>query len=1309
MAPKQKPSTDAFKQKSLTSFFSKPSATKGIATPASKPTPFKTPAPKAKPQPVAKEKDEPSSSKDASKASGSSSPHDPKTPDSRLLNAHALTLSAAPSSVASSRIASTPPTSDPIDVDMLASDDEETQASSAKSVTQSRQKRKVVIEDSDDESNILNGRRKATFRSSSPTDAIRSQAKKPRLSQVISDEDDEADDDMKTNFSQRLSRFKKSPAKKGKARSRASTDDDDFIVPDDSEEESYSKSAKSSSRRSSMSSRCSTASEDDEEAGFDEDDLDLDDDLPKKSKSKGKTTTKSAGSKKSTKTAGDAGSGGAFNFLTAAEQREQGKKDEKKAAESPYGFLQDVRDKDGRKPGDPDYDPRTLLVPKSAWASFTPFEKQFWEIKQNHYDTILFFQKGKFFELYEDDARIGHQEFDLKLTERVKMCMVGVPESSFNMWASKFLAKGYKVGRVEQAETALGAEMRMAAEKEEGKAKSKFKAKPAAGDKIVRRELNKVYTNGTLVDAELLTDEQAGHCVSIVEATTVSADGSDPDSERKFGICVLDCATSEFNLSLFEDDVCRTRLETLMRQIRPKELFYSKGLVVHQHSKVVKTVLPSGCLWTSLRPVEGFKYEETLDELKSIYPPGPGEDVTMDESDASYAVLPESVPLPIRNMVEERLAIEALGSMIWYLRQLNIDKEIMSMKNFNIYDPMKKGMGLTLDGQTLAHLEVLLNNEGGDDGSLLKLLGRCVTPFGKRLFRIWLCMPLREISDINARLDAVQDIMNHPTFEATFTEVAKGLPDLERIVSRIHAKSCRVKDFLKVLKAFRKLSKGMAKLADESESFESKTIFGLLRGAPDLLPNLQTVESMFEPAGDEKADELIPRDGKDERYDEVVEEIDSLEKNLEDELKKMEKSLGLKLAYWHSAIGNKEIYLVETSSTVDKAKIPKDWTKSGGTKAKNRYVVGGLQKRVRQLKEARENRSTAIKAFKFRLYAEFDTDRALWLRAIRVFSELDCLFSLAKSSMAIGEPSCRPEFVGNDEALLDFQELRHPTLCLSTSLRDFIPNDIKIGGDAGKIVLLTGPNMAGKSTVMRMTATGVIMAQLGMLVPASSARLSPVDMIVTRMGAYDNMFSHASTFKVELDECCKILRNATPRSLVILDELGRGTSTFDGMAIASAVLHELSTHTLPLSFFATHYGSLTDDHAYHPNIRTMYMSTLVDDKKHELVFLYKLVNGVAESSFGTHVANLAGVPLDVVQRADVISKDFAEKFKEKLQIKQEQQASARMPLVAQADFAYLYKLGTGQLQLPEDPIRRKEVLSRMKDVVRRYVQAPASN
>jgi len=406
--------------------------------------------------------------------------------------------------------------------------------------------------------------------------------------------------------------------------------------------------------------------------------------------------------------------------------------------------------------------------------------------------------------------------------------------------------------------------------------------------------------------------------------------------------------------------------------------------------------------------------------------------------------------------------------------------------------------------------------------------------------------------------------------------------------------------------------------------------------------------------------------------------------------------VGFNLTYWHSHIGNKDIYLVQTK--VNQKGVPKDWIKSGGTKAVTRWKVNSLVPMIRSLKEATENRNQAIKTFKNRLFAEFDADRGVWLRAVRALSELDCLISLAKSYVALGEPKCRPEIVEGESAIVDFKELRHPALCASERLKgDFIPNDVQLGGDKGKIALLTGPNMGGKSTVMRMTAAGVVMAQLGMFVPASSARICPVDTILTRMGAYDNMFSNASTFKVELDECCKILRDATPKSLVILDELGRGTSTYDGMAIAGAVLHQLATHTLSLSFFATHYGSLTDDFAYHPNIRNMHMKTMVDDEKQELVFLYKLVSGIASSSFGTHVASLAGVPTTVVDRADVVSKDFAKQFKEKIEGKRKQ---ARLPLVLQADFAYLMGLVSGKEGLPEDKEKAREVLKGLKEAVR---------
>ncbi|KIJ14719.1 hypothetical protein PAXINDRAFT_180906 [Paxillus involutus ATCC 200175] len=918
--PEKQKSTENMKQKSLMNFFGKPPDTK--SSKPSGPTVFKS----------------------------TSATKQMRTPESKTTSSRLVTSSVTRSSRSSDvegSVRDTPPTSDPIDVDMLSA--EEVNSSTKKTTT--RPKRKLLIADSDDDGEAgvtaVNKSTKAVYRTSSPeyydrsSPSRRGRTKKPRVSVLSSDEEEV----NVSAFSSRLSRFKKSPAKSShKSRSSSVADDDDFIVADESDDEPKGRSSSRASSRSSTSNRSSGRSTDHN------DDEDEDDDpKPKKAPAKRAALKKVAAEASNT-------SGGSSLFLTAAEQRTQEKKTEKKAAEDPFSFLVNVKDKDGVHPGQPGYDPRTLYIPEKAWIQFTPFEKQFWEIKQNHFDT-----------LYEEDARVGHREFDLKLTQRVKMSMV----------------YGYS-------------------------------------------------------------------------------------------------------------------------------------------------------------------------------------------------------------------------------------------------------------------------------------------------------------------LDAVQELINHATFEEAFTSLVKGLPDLERIVSRIHANNCKVKDFIKVLSAFKKLDAGLASLAENSESFESKTILGLLRSAPDLTPHLNNVKSRF--TIDKETEELLPVDGKDEVYDEVVEEISTLEKGLDSQLKKFEKKVGCSLSWWHSGVGNKEIYLVQTKA--NETNIPDDWVKSSATKAAKRWVVPSLQASIRSLKEARENRNTAIKEFKGRLYAEFDADRGVWLRAVRVLAELDFLG-------CDRGPSCRPEFVEGDAAFIEFEELRHPTLA---GLREsFIPNDVKLGGDVGRIALLTGPNMGGKSTAMRMTATGVIMAQLGMLVPAKSARLCPVDAILTRMGAYDNMFSNASTFKVELDECCKILRNATPKSLVILDELGRGTSTYDGMAIAGAVLHELATHTLPLTFFATHYGSLTDDFAYHPNIRNMHMSTHLDDEKQELVFLYKLVGGVASSSFGTHVASLAGVPSDVVSRAEVVSEDFAKQFKARID-GQKKHLASKLPLVAQADFKYLLALAKGEAKLPDDLYKQRELLKGLKAAVKAYLR-----
>ncbi|WVF66380.1 hypothetical protein IAT40_001120 [Kwoniella sp. CBS 6097] len=932
-------------------------------------------------------------------------------------------------------------------------------------------------------------------------------------------------------------------------------------------------------------------------------------------------------------------------LLTAAEKRKLDEKEAKRDSEQCFEFLVDIKDRNGNRPDDPDYDKRTIHIPKSSWLHFTPFEKQFWEIKQDHYDTVLFFQKGKFYELYEDDAMIGHQEFDLKLTDRVKMKMVGVPEQSLEFWVQKFLGAGYKVGKVEQAETAIGMEMRTKSGGKSGAAKSKE-------DKIVRRELKQVFTNGTIVDGHYLSSDEPNHCVSIKETVSESTGNS------AFGICVMDASTGSFDLCAFEDDICRTRLETMFRQIRPKELVHAKGNLSVETDRLLRNILPSSAQRASFREGDEFcSASETLHRLSAYF--------SIDGSDSDKPPLPEA----IESLRDNALAMEALGGLLFYIKSLQLDKDLVSQRNFNIYDPIREGKSLVLDGQTLGHMEVLVNGEGGPEGTLLQLLQRGQTPFGKRLFKIWLMTPLRDAKAINDRLDAIDGLMSHPEFIGDFTQLCKGLPDLERLISRIHANGVKQKDFLSVVDSFVRLQGGLEKLGRVAATFETSTISGLLRTAPDLSQHTKHIKSMYTVNEDGKTIAILPRPGADEECDEADAAVNAIEADLNKILSQAQKQLGSKeVKFWHSSLGNKEIFQMEVPV---KIKAPSNWVKQSGTKQFNRYYAPATLPLIRQVQEARETQSTAKKNFFARLLAEFDKDRTVWLQAVKVISELDCLISLAKSSSDMDEPKCRPEFVDSPSAFVDFADLRHPSMCLRA---DFISNNVQLGAAQPRQVLLTGPNMAGKSTLLRMTAAGVIMAQLGCYVPASRARLSPVDRIQTRMGAYDNMFASASTFKVELDECSKILREAGPKSLVILDELGRGTSTYDGMAIAGAVLHHLATHTLPLGFFATHYGSLTDDFTYHLNIRKMHMQTHVDDQLKQVVFLYKLIPGVAESSHGTHVARMAGVPTEVVTRAEEVSNQFFAAFNAKLSSRRQ----SSLPLEAQADFAWLMRLVQGQ-------------------------------
>ncbi|KAJ3273239.1 DNA mismatch repair protein msh6 [Terramyces sp. JEL0728] len=820
----------------------------------------------------------------------------------------------------------------------------------------------------------------------------------------------------------------------------------------------------------------------------------------------------------------------------------------KEKNEERYSWLLDVRDENKRTVSDPDYDPRTLYVPKSAWNSFTPFEKQFWEIKSKHWDTVVFFKKGKFFELYENDADIGHQQFDLKLTDRVNMRMVGVPESSFHHWASQFIAKGYKVAKVEQMENAIGKSIR---DKETPSKKD---------DKIIRRELTSVLTSGTIVDGGLLTTDMSTFCMSIKE------EQPNPNLPPHFGISFVDTATSEFNVSYFQDDISRTQFETLITQVKPKELV---------------------------------------------------------------------------------------------LEKLKLDRSLLSASNIHSYDPVRSSNSLILDGQTLINLEIFQNtNDGGDKGTLFKLLNHCSTPFGKRLFKRWLCYPLQSVEGINRRLDAIEDLIGQSALVDDLKLCLKKLPDLERVISRIHSGNCLVKDFVNALKAFESIKEILGELGETKDKVKSRALLNIINfNFPKVLEeSIQYFNDSFDQklAFDTGKIQLNP--GYDETYDEMVQTISKVEQKLEQYKKECEKKIGCKIAY--KDIG-KEIYQLEVPL---KQKVPNDWNSMSKTSAVNRYYTSNLRNLINDLLEAREHCESAMRTIKTRVYGKFDENYDAWMKIINNIGELDCLFSLAQCTKNLQEPVCRPEFIESSVSVLEMQDMRHPCVMESVG-SDYIPNDVNLGGDNSTMILLTGPNMGGKSTLLRQTCIAVIMAQLGCFVPASKFRLAPFDRIFTRIGANDNIMAGQSTFMVELSETSKILKDATPRSLVILDELGRGTSTFDGYAIAYAVLYHLIVNIGCLGLFSTHYGTLTDEFEKNPLVSLKYMSFHVDQESKQVVFLYKLVDGKCPESYGMNVAKMANIPSSIVAYAEQVAEEF-----EKTQILKAKEVESDCSLTTLASF-----------------------------------------
>lgn len=576
------------------------------------------------------------------------------------------------------------------------------------------------------------------------------------------------------------------------------------------------------------------------------------------------------------------------------------------------------------------------------------------------------------------------------------------------------------------------------------------------------------------------------------------------------------------------------------------------------------------------------------------------------------------------------------------------------------------------------------------------MLNRCVTPFGKRMLRQWVCHPLADLIKINARLDAVEALNADYSIQDKFTASLTKLPDLERLISRIHAGRCKAQDFVKVLEGFEQIDYTISLLGSFGEG---EGVLGqLISSMPDLAGSLEQWKTAFDRKTAKEDGLLVPEPGVEQDFDESEETIDTIKAKLEDLLKRCRKEVGSSAIKYTDS--GKEIYQMEVPIKACKS-IPKSWRQMSATKACKRYYFAELETLVQDLKEAQETHTQIVKEVAGRFYARFDEDYTTWLQAIKIIAHLDCLISLAKASVNLGEPSCRPQFVDSDRSVLQFQELRHP--CMLNSVGDFIPNSISLGGDTSNISLLTGANAAGKSTILRMTCIAVILAQVGCYVPSISATLTPVDRIMSRLGAHDNIFAGQSTFMVELSETKKILSEATSRSLVILDELGRGTSSYDGVAVAQSVLHHVATHIGCVGFFATHYHSLAEEFSTHPEVLAQRMAIHVDDEERRVTFLYQLEEGVAEGSFGMHCASMCGIPSKVVDRAEEAAREW--EYTGRLKTKAEMgRGKEELPLGVLSDVAWMLRAADGG-DVDSDGVKERGVEERGLEVLMRAIAA----
>lgn len=964
-----------------------------------------------------------------------------------------------------------------------------------------------------------------------------------------------------------------------------------------------------------------------------------------------------------------------------------------------------IRDAQKRKPNHPDYDKGTLYVPNSAFemqgkgaksGALSPFQKQFWAIKKDNYDVVIFFKKGKFYELYDVDADIGHQQLGLNFTKggRVDMRCCGVPEQAFAKHCSRLIELGYKVGRVEQTETANAAEKR--------------KKKGGNASSVCERTLVRILTKGTVTDEGLLNDHRARYVLSLFAEKnsredsvilSTNSDSSQSHLQQKFGICFVDVASGRINLGTIEDDSRMSRTERLLTILRPYEIIAEMSNISKDMQRVIK--------WFGRS-----EDTEVIDISKKDVPRMTGgwlkqylTEQTSWEKAAEVGVLNHLNDCP--------LSASAFGAVAHHLRSLKIDKETLSLGNYSIIpsrstsnekhentsssDDENVMFGISkhlrMDASTLQNLEVLSPTDFHmNSGSLLNFVDRASTPAGRRLLGKWVAEPLIESAQINDRLEAIGDIlkMEEEMGPRTIRDIVRKLrtkKDLERALPKLHRHATvgnaavmfddsnkrQVKGFVSVLRSLEDSLHALDMFLGTSESLsrplKSKRLGWICRPGC-AVPKVATEKlkfflgDAFDLQSAEESGLILPAPGAVPHYDQCKGQLDEVEGQLNEELEQWKRVIGDRtMTFYHRG---KEPYQMEVSRDALVGPVHSELQLVSESKRAKRFYTKRIRNLIKAHVTASEAFDLASESVARDMIRHFDTEYPIWACISSACAELDALFALAEVSKGDGSGSmCRPTILPDEYPNATFiaEELRHPVL--ASLSRSFVSNDVMLGDATHtNVMVLSGPNAGGKSTMARQIGLAVILAQLGCFVPAKSLTLRPFHDIYVRMGASDDLAKGRSTFMVEMEEMAYILNNANDRSLIIADEVGRGTSTHDGFAVASACLKHIATNNRALTVFSTHYNHLADEliarTAENQDMRVanFEMSAKVNEKEKRITFQYKLKPGQSGHSRGIYCARVAGISGQVADHAERESESFNRRIMSRL-ICREFQATMR--------------------------------------------------